>query len=35
MKLDCIKNKGSKIYALDTSISFSELKAGAAIYQIP
>jgi hypothetical protein len=35
MKLDCIKNRGSKIYALDSSISYTELKAGAALYQIP
>jgi hypothetical protein len=35
MKLDCIKNRGSKVYALNSSISFSELKAGATLYQIP
>lgn len=35
MKLDCIKNRSSKIYALDTTISYSDLKAGATLYQIP
>lgn len=35
MKLDCIKNRGSKIYALDNTISYSNLKAGAVLYQIP
>ena len=35
MKLDCIKNRGSKIYALDNTISYSDLKAGAVLYQIP
>ncbi len=35
MKLDCIKNRGNKIYALDTTIPYSDLKAGAALYQIP
>lgn len=34
MRLDCIKNRNSKIYALESS-SFSELKAGAIVYQIP
>lgn len=35
MKLDCIKNRGSKIYAVDNSLSYAELKAGATLYQIP
>jgi Ni,Fe-hydrogenase maturation factor len=35
MKLDCIKNRNSKVYALDASQSFSELKAAATLYQIP
>lgn len=35
MRLDCIKNRGSKVYALDTSITFPELKAAATLYQIP
>ncbi len=35
MRLDCIKNRGSKVFALDASQSFSELKAAATLYQIP
>jgi hypothetical protein len=35
MRLDYIKNRGSKVYALDTNQSFSDLKAGAILYQIP
>ncbi len=35
MKLDCIKNRSSKIYALDTTVSYSDLKAAATLYQIP
>jgi len=34
-KLENIKNRGSKLYALDTSLSFSELKASSILYQIP
>jgi hypothetical protein len=35
MRLDCIKNRGSKVFALNASQSFSELKAAATLYQIP
>lgn len=35
MKLECIKNRGSKNYVLDNSASFCELKANAVLYQIP
>jgi hypothetical protein len=35
MRLDCIKNRSSKVYALDSSTSNSDLKAGAILYQIP
>lgn len=35
MKLDCIKNRGSKLYALDTTLSYPQLKAAASLYQIP
>lgn len=35
MRLDCIKNRGCKFFALDASQSFPELKAAATLYRIP
>jgi hypothetical protein len=34
-KLENIKGHGSKLYALDTSLSFAQLKASTVLYQIP
>lgn len=35
MKIDCLKNKPTKMFAFDTAIPFSQLKANAILYQIP
>ena len=34
LRLDCIKNRNSKVYELQNS-SYSELKASAILYQVP
>ena len=35
MKLDSIKQRSNKLFAIDTTTSMNELKAGAILYQIP
>lgn len=35
MRLDCIKQKSNKVFAIDTNTANTELKAGAVLYQVP